>query len=65
MKINKIDSSKFPTRKVTGVRFAKNPGPANLSHILTLDCGHEVGVKKGFDVPAEVGCYWCDKEGRP
>lgn len=64
MKRNVIDNSKFPIRKVVSFRSAKNPGPADLSHLVTLECGHEVGVTKGAEIPTEVPCYWCDKEGK-
>lgn len=65
IKLNKIDNSAFPIRKVASVRVARQAGPANLSHILTLECGHEVGVKKGGEVPTEVPCYWCHKDAQP
>lgn len=65
MKTNKIDSSKFPIRKVVSVRDA-NKGAMSaamgVAKFVTLDCGHVVGVKVGADVPTEVGCYWCYKD---
>lgn len=63
MKRNVIDNSTFPIRKVTRVRDAKNPGPAELKYIATLECGHEVGVKNTV-VPANIPCYECDKAAK-
>jgi len=57
-----IDNTSFPSRRVGAVRAARNPGPANLAYILTLECGHTVGLKKDVAVPATVPCYDCHKE---
>lgn len=64
MKTNIIDNSKFPLRRVTVCRVT-NPGPANLAYMMTLECGHKVGLKKDVAVPARVPCQECYKAGKP
>ena len=61
-----IDNSNFPVRKVVSVRDANADAMSavmGIAKFVTLECGHEVGVKVGANVPTEVPCYWCHKEG--
>mgnify|MGYP007112196904 CR=1 FL=1 len=59
----KIDTSEFPVRAVvtatdTTAYFYRNQG---ISKLLKLGCGHQIGLKKGYDVPKEAGCMMCAK----
>lgn len=63
MKRNVIDNSTFPIRKVVSVRPA-NRVVGDVLRFMTLECGHEVGLK-GFDAaPDQVPCYRCDKAAK-
>lgn len=61
MKRRIIDNSTFPERKVISVKVLREDHVAGLSHMLTLECGHTVGVTKGRAVPESVKCYRCSK----
>lgn len=66
MKVNKIDSSRFPIRKVESVRNVRVGGLAErmgVAKFATLECGHEVGVPHNKPTPEKVGCYFCHKAG--
>lgn len=67
MKRNVMDTTNFPIRKVVSVRDVQAGSKAAemaISHFLTLDCGHEVGVNNGAFLPDTVACYRCHKEGK-
>lgn len=51
-----IDNSKFPERKVIRVQPSWAPG---ASRLMTLECGHKVGLRDGFAVPAIGRCKEC------
>lgn len=60
MKTTRIDNTNFPPRKVVSVRNAKNP-VRDVTRIMTLECGHDVGLREGFPLPEQVPCYLCTK----
>lgn len=60
MNVKTVDNSGWPKRKVLGARPARADNP-HLKCYVMLECGHEVGVKLGFDVPTVVPCYMCFK----
>lgn len=64
MKRKVIDNKNFPIRKVASVRPANNVVD-DITRLIRLDCGHDVGLREGEKEPTEVPCYWCHKEGRP
>lgn len=52
----RIDNSKFPFRKVVSQQPSRAPG---ASRLLTLECGHQVGLRDGRDVPEQAPCLEC------
>ncbi len=57
----KIDDSKFPLRRVKRVRKATlQSKEQGVGYLLTLSCGHQVGLKLGVKpTMAEVKCKQC------
>lgn len=61
-----VDGSKYPPRRVTATKVINVTNRArkwspDLRNIVTLECGHKVGVRAGYDVLRYYGCRECYK----
>lgn len=64
-----IDTSKFPRRRVTAIKVVSPTNRArkfspDLRNLVTLECGHKVGVRAGYDVLRYYPCRECYKLAR-